>query len=226
MQSCFFLVVSCGFLLFLIYGVLWFLVFLICDVLWFLVVSYLLYLVVSCCFLICYILCYLVSCGFLMFLICGVLHCFVVSTPFPCGIHMETMGNNDLHGFHTVSMGGNDIISMWKPCGFHVLPELWLKISLETMTFVVSMSFTCCLYVIFILFPSFPLVEMMVLFSVQPNLTPKSCDHLNQPIRSLHLLISLGKLWNLWDFIQNFPPFKEQSCQNSSANKLSTLLSN
>ena len=38
-------------------------------------------------------------------------------------------------------MGGNDVISRWKPHGFYVLPQLRLAISLETTHFVVSLLF-------------------------------------------------------------------------------------
>ena len=56
-----------------------------------------------------------------------------------CHIHGEIPedGNN------IISMGGNDVISQWKPHGFHVLPQLWLEISLETTNFMVSVFSLC-----------------------------------------------------------------------------------
>ena len=50
--------------------------------------------------------------------------------------------------------------------------------------------------------PVVSMVETTWWFPFQSNLTAKSCDHPNQPIRSLHSLKSPRKLQNLWDFVR------------------------
>ena len=120
------------------------------------------------------------------------------------------------------------------------LPGLWLEISLEMTTFVVTTCGTppvvSVVYLVgSLLFPlwfpaSFwvacldcglklawkwqlswlPVVSMAETtswFPFQSNLTAKSCDHPNQPIRSLHSLKSPRKLRNLWDFMRFHPKF-------------------
>ena len=60
-------------------------------------------------------------------------------------------------------------------------------------------------------------LHTMLWCTFQSNLTPKSCDHSSQPIRRLHSLKSLWPCEKSWDLPKIFPPFKEQSCYNSSA---------
>ena len=55
--------------------------------------------------------------------------------------------------------------------------------------------------------PVVSMVETTSWFPFQSNLTAKSCDHPNQPIRSLHSLKSPRKLQNLWDFMRFHPKF-------------------
>ena len=120
------------------------------------------------------------------------------------------------------------------------LPGLWLEISLEMTTFMVTTCGTppvvsVVSLVVSLLFPLwFPaslwvacldcglklawkwklswlpvvsMVETTSWFPFQSNLTAKSYDHPNQPIRSLYSLKSPRKLWNLWDFVRFHPKF-------------------
>ena len=106
-----------------------------------------------------------------------------VSTWKPCGVHMEITWCS--HGNNMVSMsclvfGLKLAWKQWLLCFPHHLHKCkWLLLIPHHLR-IVYMSFL-----------SLPLMEMTVLFPFQPNLTPKSCDHSNQPIRSLHLLESL-----------------------------------
>lgn len=111
--------------------------------------------------------------------LCGY-HPPVVTPWFPpsCGYHAWFPPS---HGYHT-SVVSLWLAFFWEPCLDCGLKLAW-KWQLSWLP-VVSIG------------------ETMLWLPFQSNLTPKSHDHPNQPIRSLNSLKSPRKLLNLWDFMR------------------------
>ena len=124
----------------------------------------------------------------------------VVCTWKPHGVHMETTwcpcGNQFLDNFHhfhvtSVAIRSQKMMNLWKPVTSLIMVrfsirEKVLKSSWSPLS--AGIGFMSCAH-----------VYTMLSCTFQSNLTPKSCDHVSQPIRRFGSMKSPSSRWNLWE---------------------------